>query len=274
MVFISCQKEFSTETGGLPGGGSTTGNNCKIQQLIETDITTSNAEYAYISTYIDKKVSKIELVDSTVNAVDHVFPITYPAGKVQVDASQFFIVGGNGRVTEFNGYEDPQDPSSDKFKVKYTYNSTGQLTRRTEETDSLPGVVIFQMDYTYAGSNLTKAEARVNVGTSLVKIGTINYEYDVSRTVKNFLFLHAIAPEILYFQTAINAGSNSTNPVKKTTSTYLNVVTGGDTTFISNFVNYTIDANNYVRSFEITGADFDEANLYAGKRYKLNYSCF
>lgn len=276
LAVVSCQKEYSIENGGIVKRDSlTTGNNCRIQQLIESDRLTSDAEYAYISTYdASKKVSRIEWVDSTVNSTDNIFPVSYQAGRVQVDAGQYFITGADGKVTEFYGYEFPEDNSSEKLKVKYTYNAAGQLAKRTEEYDSLPGVVLYQMDYTYAGANLTRAEIKANTGTAMVRFGVINYEYDAGKTVKNFLFLNALAPELQIFQNAINTGTSSTNPVIKTTSIYTNPLNGTSVTFVANFTKYSIDANNYVKSFELTGDDFDEARLYAGKKYNLNYTCF
>lgn len=276
LAVVSCQKEYSIENGGVVKRDSlTTGNNCRIQQLIKSDRLTSNAEYAYISTYdAGKKVSMIKWIDSKSNSTDNIFPVSYPAGRVQVDAGQYFVTGADGKVTEFYGYEFPEDDSSEKFKVKYTYNATGQLVKRTEEYDSLPGIVLFQMDYTYTGANLTRAELKFNTGTSLIKVGVTNYEYDAGKTVKNFLFLHSLAPELQIFQNAINTGTSSTNPVVKITSTYTDPSNGTSLTLVSNFTNYSIDANNYVKSFELTGDDFEEANLNAGKKYNLIYTCF
>ncbi len=276
LAFVSCQKEYSIENGGIVKRDSlATSNNCRIQQLVESDRLTSDAEYAYISTYdASKRVSRITWVDSTVNSTDHIFLVSYPAGRVQVDAGQYFITGADGKVTEFNGYEFPEDDNSEKFKVKYTYNAAGQLIKRTEEYDSLPGIVIFQMDYAYTGANLTRAELKINTGISLIRVGVTNYEYDAGKTVKNFLFLHSLAPELQIFQNAINTGTSSTNPVVKISSTYTNSSNGTSLSLVSNFTNYSIDANNYVKSFELTGDDFEEARLYAGKRYNLNYTCF
>lgn len=277
LALLSCQKEYSLETGGVGNRDSltTTGNNCRIQQLVESDRLTSDAEYAYISTYdANKKVSMITWVDSTVNSTDNIFPISYPSGRVQVDGDQYFVTGADGKVTEFYGYEYPDDPDGEKVKIRYTYNAAGQLAKRTQEYDSLPSRVLFQMEYTYTGSNLTRTEIKANAGNTFVSVGIINYEYDAAKTVKNFLFLHALSPELQTFQNAINAGSGSNNPVVKTTSTYNNPSTGARATFVANFVNYSIDANNYVKSFELTGDDFDEAMLYSGKKYNLNYKCF
>ena len=276
LAFVSCQKEYSIENGGIVKRDSlAASNNCRIQQLVESDRLTSDAEYAYISTYdASKRVSRITWVDSTVNSTDNIFPVSYPAGRVQVDAGQYFITGADGKVTEFNGYEFPEDDNSEKFKVKYTYNAAGQLIKRTEEYDSLPGIVLFQMDYAYTGANLTRAELKINTGISLIRVGVTNYEYDAGKTVKNFLFLHSLAPELQIFQNAINTGTSSTNPVVKITSAYTDPSNGASVTLVSNFTNYSIDANNYVKSFELTGDDFEEARLYAGKRYNLNYTCF
>ena len=272
LVFVlsSCLKELSLENNGKPVATQ----NCKIQKLIQADPNTGNSEYAYISTYDSSNLTlNIQLIDSSVNTIDAYFPISYSTGKVQVDADQFFLVGSDGRVTQFHGYEYPEDNTSQMLTAKYTYNSAGQLVKRTEEYDTLPGVVTFQMDYIYSSNNLIRADISYNLGAAFAKIAEVTYEYDASKTIKNFLFLHALGRELSYFQTAVNAGTNSTNPVNKATVEVLDPNTGGTNTFVTNFVNYSINSNNYVESFELTGDDFDVAGLNSGKRYILDYSC-
>ncbi len=270
-VLVSCSKEYSIETNGKTDSSS----NCKLQKLIETDPVGGDAEYAFISAYdAANKVSNIQLVDSSTNSVDFSFPVSYPSGRVQVDADQYFVTGSNGKITEFHGYEYPDDKTSERLIARYTYNASGLLTKRTAEYDSLKGVTAFQIVYSYTGNNVTKAEISLNFGPALAKVGEILYEYDVSKPVKSFISLHSVASELFLFQTAVNAGLSSVNALTKATVKILNVSNGNLDSFVTNFVNYKINSKNYVTSFDVTGDDFDVAGLSSGKRYVLNYHCF
>ncbi len=274
LILYSCRKEYSLENRGkLPV--DTINTTCKIEKIIESDYFSRIVEYTYNTSYTaDHKVSSVQLVDSLNNSVDYTFGVSYTTGKIQVDAQQYFLTGSDGKVTEFHGFEFPEDNTSDRFTVKYAYNTIGQLIRRTEEYDLFPGITSFEMDYTYAGSNLTRTEAKVNNGTTLQTFIDITYEYETTRTIRNFIYFNAVAPEIFYFQTAIDAGPTSINPVKKATTVFKNYNTGQDSTTVSNFVNYSYDAQNRVISFELTGDDFSVNNLYSGKEYIFKYSCY
>lgn len=274
VVLFSCQKEFSRETGAIPIT-DTLKNNCRLQQLVEKNIASGRAEYAYISTYnASNVVSRIVFFDSLNNVTDNSFSINYPVNKVQLDATQYFLTSSDGKVIEFHGFEDPADPTGDRIMARYSYNASNQLIQRTQEYDSVPGRVIFGVDYTYTANNLTKAVISVFNGTAFVPGAEVVYEYDASKTVKGFLFMNAFAPEITYFQTAANFGVNSINTIKKTTFKYRHITTGAQVTETSNFVNFIFDTNNYVKSFELTGDNFNAGGLYAGYRYVLNYFCF
>lgn len=274
-ILFSCKKEYSLENGGSLLIPDTTDNNCKIEKIIKFDYFSRVVEYGYISTFTaDHKVSSIQLIDSIRGNVDNNFVINYTTGKIQVDVKQYFVTGADGKVIEFHGYEYPEDTTSDRFKVTYSYNTAGQLIKRTEEYDLSPGITSFEMYYTYTGNNLTRSEAFVNNGNTMKKFITVAYEYDVTKTIKSFIYQIAVAPEIFYFQTAIDAGSASANPLKKATTTFINYNSGQDSTTIANFVNYAYDSKSHVNSFEVTGGDFAVNNLYAGKKYVFRYSCY
>ncbi len=273
-VLHSCKKEYSLENGGALPVDVTT-NTCKIEKIIEADYFSRVVEYGYNSIYTaDHKVSAIQLIDSVNRNIDYTFAVSYTTGKIQVDAKQYFLTGTDGKVTEFHGFEYPEDTTSDRFIVKYSYNTAGQLIKRTEEYDLFPGITSFEMDYTYTGGNLTRAEAMVNNGITLQKFIDIAYEYETTKTIKNFIYFNAVAPEIFYFQTAIDAGPTSVNPLKKATTVFKNYNNGRDSTTVSNFVNYAYDTKSHVISFELTGDDFSVNNLYAGKEYVFKYSCY
>ena len=276
VFFLSCQKEVSLETGSLPGDSSNSATNtCDLAKMVEADSATGKGEYAYISSFnSNHKVVNFELVDSSSNAIDGSFALTYPTGRIQLDPEQYFLIGTDGKITEFHGYEYPGYKQGEKFVVKYTYNTAGQLTLRTETYDSLPGKVLYQMKFTYSGGNLTKETIEgLDVG-GFVKLAELTYTYDASKTVKNFIYIYGLAPEISTFQAAINAGVNNANPVSRIVSMYYDPSSGATQSVTTNLGNYVIDPKGYVQSFTVSGADFALAGLLSRKRYKLSYNCY
>jgi hypothetical protein len=268
----SCQKELSFESGGK---GPDILNACKISEFTESDVQTARAEVGYNSTYDTAlKVTKFEIWDSVNNVLVKSFAVNNATpNRVVIDADQFFVTGTDGRVTEYHGYEDPMDPTSQKVIVRFTYNSAGQLVKRTMEDIATPGVIYSQMDYIYSGGNLTKAEVRAVFGTTTILVIEVMYEYDATKKVKDFIKLNAAAAELFYFQTAIDAGVNSTDAVTKTTVKTTNPLTGVVDQYITEYVNYDIDAQQHVKSFEVIGFDFSVGGLVAGKKYLLKYAC-
>jgi hypothetical protein len=268
----ACQKELSLESGGkVPEVKGA----CKLGEFIVSDVQTGRAEVGYISSYDSAmKVTRLETWDSVNNVMIKSFPVNYSTpGRVMVDVDQFFVTGTDGRVTEYHGYEDPYDPTSPKIIVRFTYNSAGQLVKRTMEDIATPGIIYSQMDYIYTGGNLTKAEVRAVFGTTTILVVEVTYEYDGAKKVKDFVKLHALAAEVFYFQTAIDAGVNSTDALVKTTVKTTNPLTGVVDQFITQYVNYDIDAQQHVKSFEVIGFDFNVGGLEAGKKYTLKYAC-
>ena len=278
VLILSCGKEVSLETGAKPGDstGTPISNNCILAKIVQADQATGKAEIAFVSGFnSENKVVTHDVIDSGSNVIINSFSLSYPTGRVQIDAEQYFVVNADGRVSEFHGYEYPDDNTTEKFTVRYTYNAAGQMTLRTETYDTLPGVVQYQMRFTYSGGNLTKEEYEGNTGRSFVKIADISFTYDASKTVKSFLYLQGIAPEISLFQTAINAGVNNTNPVSRIVTSTYNPTTGAViNSFTTNFSNYVINSNNYVQSFDVSGNDYVAGGITAGSKYRLSYNCF
>jgi len=248
---------------------------CKLQKIAEYDSASNKATYAYVSTYTGTIVSKYEMIDSIKKVVDKAFNITYPAGKVQLDANQYFVVGAIGRVTEFHGHFDPTVDTSGEVIIKYTYNASGQLTESAYEQPSLPGIALIKVQNSYTGTNLTKVELKplTNAGT-YVKSYEIEYQYNLARTTKSFMNL-LIGTEITLFQTAINTGvPTSTNALIKAIAKEYDQNTGLVTsTATTIFGNYDIDANNYIKSFTVSGDDFGALGLFSHGKYVMSYKC-
>lgn len=258
------------------GAGVPVQNNCKLEKMVEYDSASGDVSYAFLSTYnASQQVTKFELYDSVALSSDGSFNITYPAGRVQIDPNQYFTLGTAGRVSEFKGYVDPTSNVSGNVTIKYTYNTSGQMTKAGYEFGQLPGIEALQILYTYTGSNLTKIELRTASGLGTYsKIGEVEYAYDLTKSPRNFICLLAGA-EMTLFQTSINYGTASANLLTKAIFREYNPQTGALTgTTVTDFKNYVLDANNYVKQFNVSGDDFDLLGLYAGFRYNLTYKCF
>ncbi|MBC7903517.1 MAG: hypothetical protein H7Y27_08840, partial [Gemmatimonadaceae bacterium] len=245
--------------------------NCKISNIILYD-GSGDAEYAYKASYTGNLVTKWEAIDSISNTVDAAFNLTRPAGKIQLDANQYLVVNGNGRVTEFRGYEDPRDPNSLPIIVKYTYNGNGQLTQRTEELQQLPGQVYFTFTYTWSGNLLTKVQGKT--GNQLFYEDV--YEYDALKTVKNGIILHSFAAEIFMLQSVANFGVAPDKAFTKITQKTFDPLQGTIlTTSIATFDQYVIDAAGFVQSFRLNDAALEGLGfgVMPTGTYKLFYNC-
>ena len=255
---------------------SSASTNCKIEKILEYDSTGRSQLLASLYTYnTSNRVNRVQFYDSSSGTSYGTFNLTFPTNRIQVDANQYFITDASGRITQFFGYQDPTSDTTDKIVATYTYNSSGQLTQRKQASQANPLQLLFQIDYTWSGGNLTKAEAKVPSGaTTFITLFDAVYQYDNSKTAKNFLYLNALAFEILYMQPAVNAGSTSANALVKATTHYYNTTGTVTSTKVTNFNNSVIDANHYVQSFVVSGDDFAEGYLYSGEKYVFKYRCF
>ena len=262
-------------------GSSTTPpstNNCKIARIVEYDTAGKAQGPSTVFTYnSSNKVNKVEFLDSNSNRIFNSFNFTFPTNRVQVDSKQYFVTDANGRATEFHGYFDPTSDTTPRVSATYAYSAAGQLIQRKLAYDTAPTKTVLTIDYTWTGSNLTKATAKYQAtATVAVTLFDVTYEYDNSKTAKNFLLLPAYAYEICFFQSGINTGNVPANPLTRTTAKYYDVTGTGAVsgTYTCNFTRYVIDANNYVQSFITTGDDFDEGFIFSDERYVFRYKCF
>jgi hypothetical protein len=242
---------------------------CHISDLAFYDFATSTPLGTIRSIYnASNRVTNVRLIDSINNAVTNDFVITYPAGRVQIDADQYFLIDGSSRITEFHGYDDPSDNTSNKIVMKYTYDASGSMTQYTMEDADTLNVIIWKGILQWTNGNLVKITENDPSDPTSDKYET-TYDYNPS-TVKNFISIIPL-PELTYFQTAVNSGKNSLNSIK--TETLKSITSTGTTTTLSitNYDNYNIDPapNSYVRNFRITTV----GDPYSTK-VVLSYKCF
>ncbi|MEO6916647.1 MAG: hypothetical protein ABI151_14345, partial [Chitinophagaceae bacterium] len=234
VMMMSCQKEISLETGALPGDSTMTPpgtSNCQLSDFLEYDQVSGLNTYAYISTFnAEHKLVNLDVLDSSSGAMYGSFPFSYPAGKIQVDPQQYFVTGTDGKITEFHGYQDPENKLGSKVTAKYTYNAGGQLALKTLSFDSIPNMVALQYKFTYTGGNLVKQDVEFNKQGVFVRFKTADLTYDASKTVKSFINLYGGCPELIAFQTGITAGLNNVNPITKAVVSDVNFLSGNTLT--------------------------------------------
>lgn len=253
-------------------------NNCRIAKIVEYDTTGRGQGPTTAFTYnASNRINKVEVLDSASNRVFNSFNLSFPTNRVQLDSKQYFVTDANGRATEYHGFFDPTSDTTPRIIATYAYSAAGQLSQRKLAYDTAPTKTVLTVDYTWSGSNLTKATAKYQASATVsITLFDITYDYDNSKTVKNFLTLPAYAYEICFFQSAVNTGSVPVNPLVRTTAKYYDVTGTGNIagTYTCNFTRYVIDANNYVQSFITNGNDFDEGFIFSDEKYVFRYRCF
>ena len=252
----------------MGSGGPPPGNQCRIRDIAYYDRVTGAAEGAITSFFsASNQVNRIQVYDSVAGAVLNNFNnISYPPARVQIDANQYFTLDPSQRVKEWHGRVDPSDNTSQMVVITYQYDALGYMIKSSIALAAAPTVPLIEVTNTWTSGNLTKV---VITQLATGERTEIVYQYDLSLQPRNFLAFFP-NPELLLFQTAINFGKNSTNvPTKSTIKDYnaSNVLTN---TAISNFVNFVIDANGYIKSFEING---DPSVYGTDFKYVISYKC-
>ena len=244
---------------------------CTISDFAFYDYATNLAFGTIRSTYnASRVVTNIQFIDSINAMVIANWNVSYSAGRVQLDANQYFLLDASSRIIEFHGYEDPSDNTTDETITKYTYDANGYMNGFTIAYADTPAVTVWRGVLVWTNGNLMKL-TEDDPSTP----GSIRYEttYDYyATTVKNFIYTLPLA-EITLFQTAINAGKKSQNGLKSETLKYIDPSNGNVLdTDVTNYDNYVIDPapNQYVRSFR----QMDAADPTTALRIVLSYRCF
>lgn len=238
---------------------------CKISNIGYFDLTTGDGYASLTSTFdAQNQVTKVQLIDSSNGNLYADFNLTYATNRVNISSDQYFLLDGNGRISEYHGYIDA-DTSGLRCIAKYTYDGNGYMNKVTYAAETAPTFVLITGTFTWTGGNLTKSVVETAGATEKIEF---NYTYDASKTVKGFLSFLPMN-EVIYNQSAINYGKNSTNVPTK--STYAYTKAGVTTTETSDYTAYVLDANNYVKSFTITG---NGSIYFPDTKYDLTYRCY
>jgi hypothetical protein len=273
FAFTSCQKEYSTESGGDSGAGAIIGADCRISKIAYTDSATGLVGYGSIGATINAAdlVTDVTKFDSLSLTIDFNSQPQYFTDTVAIDPDQYFIVDlSTQRVTSFHGLTDPTVPGSPEFDVAYVYDGAGHLSQKSYYFTLSPVVPYLQTNYTYTNGNLTGMTLQDMFTGDLVKDASLSYYSNIAP--KNYLYLFPDESTYAEFSQFYNFGAKSYNAVKSLKVRYYdpgNVVV--DST-VSNFNTYIMSRDNYVTSVIMSGNDQSSIPAIAGK-LKFSYKC-
>ena len=243
---------------------------CKLQNLGFFDLTTG-LSFASISNTFNSAniVTNVQFYDSATGNVLENFDLVYSTNRIDIDTAQYFELDATGRVAAFYGYVDAEvNAGYPRVIIRYTYDGNGYMTKASYSLPVAPAVTVQEINFTWTNGNLTKSV--ISAPGSLEKV-EVDYEYDLSKAPKEFICLFPNY-EVVYLQSAINYGRNSTNVLSRSRVTNYDATTGAPTaTTEATYENYVIDADNYVKSFDIRG---DGGLLPGDTKYVLSYNCF
>ena len=243
--------------------------NCKLSDYFASDPVSNTMLFGTKSFFnANNQVNKIQLFDADPANATFEYTLVHEPNKITIQEGQQYFELEAGRVKRFFGHASPTDPASPRVVYSYTYDVFNRMTRATIALEANPNQPVLESLHTWTNGNLTKVVIK-QIG-AMNERTEIDYDYDLTKQTNKFLLFYA-NEELMIFQTAINAGVNSVNAVIKSTVRDYDV-NGAVTPYdVATFSGYNIDANKYVKSFNIS----DGVSVYGGDvRYTLTYKCF
>ena len=246
----------------------TASTNCVISNLAYYDLTT-NTPLGSLTSFFNASnvVNRVLFVDSSTNTARYTFNPAKTGNRLNIDATQYFDLDASGRIKEFHGFVDAIEVALPRVVVTYTFNAGGYLEKAAYAFEAAPTLNILNINYTWTGGNLTKAVVQEAGKTERIEY---KYQYDLTKTAKNFLSFFP-NNEILLLQSALNFGKNSVNILSASSIEQYDSAGARVDLLSATYTNYTIDANNYVKQFSLSG----DGSVYEGDtKYVLSYKCF
>ncbi len=272
-VFISCQKEYSTEEGNNAGAGTIIGADCRINKIGYSD-STGKIGIGSIGATINAAdaVTDVTKFDSLTLTLDFFSSLQYFSDTVYIDPDQYFIVdnANKKRIALFHGLIDPTVTGSPEIDVDYIYNAAGQLTEKDYYFSSFPLVTYQTVFYTYAGGNLTGMVTFDDFTGDVITDADLTYYTSISP--KSYIYLFPDENTYAEFNQFFNFGNKSTNAVKSLKVRYYDPGNVVIDSAVSNFQTYIMSRDNYVLNVNMIGDDQSSIPAAAGK-LNFAYKC-
>jgi hypothetical protein len=263
-TFVSCQKEYSTESGG-DAAGIIIGDDCRISRLAYTD-SASGVGIGSISATIDATdvVTDITKFDSLTLTIDYNSVPQYFTDTVYIDPDQYLVLDHSSkRVNSLHGLIDPAIPGSTEFDITYTYDAAGLLINKMYSYSLLPGIPYQNVVYTYSGGNLTHMITEDAFTGDILKDADITYYSNIAP--KNFMNIFPDENTYAEYTQFFNFGKKPANAVKSLKIRYYDPGNVLVDSAVSAFSSYVMSRDNYVLSVYMLGDDQSSIPAAEGK---------
>jgi len=274
VVFISCEKEVSSENSGNNGSNLIVGADCRISKMVYTD-TALNRGLGSIEAVINSLdiVTKITKFDSLSNTIEFIGTPVYTNDTVYINPEEYFVVDINKRISKLHALTDPTDPFSPQFDVDYFYDAAGYLINKFYTFTGVPGLPFYIVRYTYSGGKLIHMrgnEQVAGVDGDLITDADINYYDHILPT--RFLYLFPDEEDYSHYNQFFNFGARPTNAPRDITVRYYDPGNVLRDSAVSTFSNYIMSRDNYVLSVQMGGDAQPGIPASAGK-LSFSYKC-
>ncbi len=270
VILSSCEKEYSVENSGGPSD-EIIGVDCRITKIAYTD-TATNTGTGALTAVINSLdiVTKITKFDSLSNTIEFIASPLITNDTIYINPDEYFIVDFNKRVKSLHGLVDPTDPFSTQFDISYVYNSGGFLFRKIYTFTAFPGTPFYEVNYTYAGGNLTKMTGTDKVSGDLITDATMTYHPFI--IPKRFIYIFPDEKSYPNFTQFYDFGNKSFNAVKDMTVRNYDPGNVLRDSLVSTFSSYSMSRDTYVLSVMMSGDDQPSIPAAKGK-LSFSYKC-
>lgn len=271
VVFYSCGKESSIESG-LDNNSLIVGTGCTISKIVYSDTATDVALGSIAAVLNDSgKVVSITEFDSLGFTINFYAEPDESSDTVFINNNEYYLLEQvTGTVKGFHGLLVPTNPLSPQFDIAYTYNSEGNLVKKSYSFSATPGTPYQEVNYTYSAGNLVQmTETDLTTGN---KISDAEMGYYPLLTPKNYLYLFPDEYDYPQYAQFYNFGKRSVNAVRSMKVRFYapgNVLIDSA---VSSFRDYVTSVDNYALSVIMEG-DHQPSLPARASRLNFSYSC-
>ncbi|MEO6406315.1 MAG: hypothetical protein ABIY51_07875 [Ferruginibacter sp.] len=271
LTLFSCQKESSEENDGGTDP-SIIGLNCRIAKIDYQDTSglIPTGSLAANINASDNAVTIIEF-DSLSNFIISFADIVTIADTFHVNADEYFIRDATSKqIIKFHGLVDPGNPASPFYDQLFTYNTNGNLIKKTKALSSALNIPYEQVDYNYSGGNM--------VSMTYKNLFTGQLESDASLTFyssiipKNYIYIFPDEEERAAYNQFFNFGKRSFNAMKDIKVRYYDGTGALLDSAVSQFTNYQQSVDMYVVKVSMSGDAQPGIPAQPG-RLQFSYKC-
>lgn len=271
VIFFSCGKENSIENG-LDNNSLIIGNGCSISKIVYAD-TATDVALGSITAEVDDsgKVVSITEFDSLGFTINFYVEPTELSDTIFINNNEYYLLDQvTGMVKGFHGLLVPTNPLSPRFDIAFTYNTEGNLVKKTYSFSTAPGTAYQEVNYSYSAGNLVQmTETDLTTGN---KISDAEMSYYPLLTPKANFYLFPDEYDYAQYTQFYNFGKRSANAVKSMKVRFYAPGNIPIDSAVSTFSDYVTSVDNYTLSVIMDG-DNQPSIPARASRLNFSYSC-